>query len=380
MDRSNYMLREIYRPQILLTIENLSLLNESGALPHKAFIAKSLNRLQKLIPKDEYDFDFYVHRLIKICIDLEAYSLCNQLIYFASDHNFRLKISKEIFGLIKQLLRRTEFDLALELIELLDTNPEFQELIIIAKSRSLIGLGKFNDAHELLWRSFGDRIRCFSNSATNFPTIIPKSIYQFWDSKEIPLVISRRMDSWRVLNPGWSHHVFNSESAKQIMSDVGGFQALRAFESLQVPAAQADLFRYAVLIKFGGVYVDADDKPSLPLDISLGNIKGIVFIEKRLWHIQNSFIVSPPSSLLLQNIFDKAIWNVNQRLNKSISAITGPALVSRILRSKLENEFKSDTVYLIPKELGMGFRYLSGWGDRELNRHWSTISRSDYYH
>jgi len=62
---------------------------------------------------------------------------------------------------------------------------------------------------------------------------------------------------------------------------------LEVFEQLRVPAAKADVWRYCVLYKEGGVYCDIDSALSIPLhDILKDNPHELLSFEGNLWRDQ----------------------------------------------------------------------------------------------
>lgn len=90
---------------------------------------------------------------------------------------------------------------------------------------------------------------------------IPKAIFQFWhDLHELPDDVDECIASWRRWKPsGFSHHLFDSASAKEFISASLGARHSRAFERCYHPSMQADYFRLCFLLLNGGFYVDADD-------------------------------------------------------------------------------------------------------------------------
>lgn len=88
---------------------------------------------------------------------------------------------------------------------------------------------------------------------------IPRIIHQTWYDE--PTVdrfpqLSRLQNSWK--NTGWEYRFYTDETARQFIAQNYPARVLDAFNSLVPGAFKADLFRYLVLLKDGGVYVDLD--------------------------------------------------------------------------------------------------------------------------
>jgi hypothetical protein len=89
----------------------------------------------------------------------------------------------------------------------------------------------------------------------------PKTIVQFWhDLGELPEDIEECIASWtRWTTSGFTHHLYNERSARELIGGSLGVRHQRAFDRCYHPAMQADYFRLCYLWVEGGFYVDADD-------------------------------------------------------------------------------------------------------------------------
>jgi mannosyltransferase OCH1-like enzyme len=106
---------------------------------------------------------------------------------------------------------------------------------------------------------------------------ISKTIVQFWHNlRELPEDIEKCIASWRRWSAsGFTHHLFDEQSAKAFISGSLGARHEHAFERCYHPAMQADYFRLCYLLVEGGFYVDADD-------VCVGTNIGWLFEDSRL--------------------------------------------------------------------------------------------------
>jgi inositol phosphorylceramide mannosyltransferase catalytic subunit len=99
---------------------------------------------------------------------------------------------------------------------------------------------------------------------------IPRVIYQTWLSKRLPLgfqLVRRRM---LARNPGYKFIVFDDADIEAyVATHFSGTDVETAFRKLSVGAARADLWRYLVLFREGGVYLDVDSEIVVSLDEDL---------------------------------------------------------------------------------------------------------------
>jgi len=88
---------------------------------------------------------------------------------------------------------------------------------------------------------------------------IPRIIHQTWFedlSPETYPQITRMQNSWK--NTGWEYRFYTDTTARDYIKKNYPSRFLDAFDSLIPGAYKADLFRYLVLMKDGGVYSDVD--------------------------------------------------------------------------------------------------------------------------
>jgi mannosyltransferase OCH1-like enzyme len=87
--------------------------------------------------------------------------------------------------------------------------------------------------------------------------MIPKKIHQVWIG---PLPApSALMETWRRAHPGWQYRVWNSER---------GWENQAQIDRMYEWNGKADIMRYEILEREGGICIDADSECIRPLDES----------------------------------------------------------------------------------------------------------------
>ena len=95
--------------------------------------------------------------------------------------------------------------------------------------------------------------------------VIPKLIHQTWKTKTLPRWARYAVHSWRRMNPGYKHRLYDDAEAADIVRE--HYPALWPFYQTQMrPVQRADVFRYVVVYAFGGVYADIDVTCVKPVD------------------------------------------------------------------------------------------------------------------
>ncbi|KAI9209179.1 nucleotide-diphospho-sugar transferase [Polychytrium aggregatum] len=101
-------------------------------------------------------------------------------------------------------------------------------------------------------------------------TRIPRIIHQTWKTSDIdteatPEHVRVSVGSWKKENPGYVYILWSDHDAEQMVRQFYP-SWFKLYKDLPVPVMKADLLRYLVLHKFGGVYSDADTKVLRKID------------------------------------------------------------------------------------------------------------------
>lgn len=87
---------------------------------------------------------------------------------------------------------------------------------------------------------------------------IPKVIYQTFKSHKLPL-LNRLAIKWlKLRNTDYRYEFYDDERIIAFLLTEYGQETLDTYNRLNIGAAKADFFRYAILYKKGGVYLDID--------------------------------------------------------------------------------------------------------------------------
>ena len=97
---------------------------------------------------------------------------------------------------------------------------------------------------------------------------IPKLIHQTYYSKNLPPEFSENVYDLKERNPTWKYNLYDDEDIRTIVTEIYGSNITSYINKIspKYGAAKADLFRYLLLYRFGGVYLDIKSNCSKPLD------------------------------------------------------------------------------------------------------------------
>ena len=85
---------------------------------------------------------------------------------------------------------------------------------------------------------------------------IPLDIYQTWHTKDLPPKMKACVERLKKCNPEFNHHLYDDEDCRNFIKNHFDRDVLNAFDSLIPGAYKADLWRYCILYKKGGIYID----------------------------------------------------------------------------------------------------------------------------
>lgn len=88
--------------------------------------------------------------------------------------------------------------------------------------------------------------------------LIPKVIHQAHHSKPWNSLLEDNVSALKSINSDWKHNFYSNSDQRSYIGDVYGREILRYFDAISpsYPAARADLFRYLLMYREGGVYLD----------------------------------------------------------------------------------------------------------------------------
>lgn len=95
---------------------------------------------------------------------------------------------------------------------------------------------------------------------------IQKIIHQTFKSAELPFLTRWHISRFRKRNPEYIYEFYDDLRIEKFFREEFEPDVLSAYLQLNIGAAKADFFRYAILFKKGGIYVDIDSGINSRLD------------------------------------------------------------------------------------------------------------------
>ena len=167
---------------------------------------------------------------------------------------------------------------------------------------------------------------------------IPKILYQTYKNYDrIPFVIRLAMRLQRAHCRGWNYEFYDDERIADFLKSEFGSEVFAAYDKLAIGASKADFFRYAMLYKRGGVYLDIDSEIRADLDGLVGpDDVAIIAHEGNPWYYVQWALVYAPGHPFLAKTLDKIIGNIeSDRFPTDVHSMTGPGVYTEAIREVL---------------------------------------------
>lgn len=155
--------------------------------------------------------------------------------------------------------------------------------------------------------------------------------------RPLPMVLAKNVASLRDHHPGITHTLFDGPMLREELRAASP-DILAAYDALAPFAYKADLARYVLLHRHGGIYADLAIRFLRPWPVEPGRI-GVFrdFPTVAPWSVLNGVIASPPGHPALQRVIEMVVETVRRRdRTGSALSVTGPELFGRALAATAE--------------------------------------------
>jgi len=164
--------------------------------------------------------------------------------------------------------------------------------------------------------------------------MIEKNIFQTWYTRTLHPFIQQKIEGYKALNPSYTYHLYTDSDMDNFVNEHFPGEIAECYNKLNIIVAKTDLWRYLVLYKHGGVYLDMDSSINKPLDTLIrANDSAVITGEDNLgFFVQWALIFSKEHPILKRTI-ELVIDNIkNNSYPNDIHKMTGPAVYTRAIQ------------------------------------------------
>lgn len=168
---------------------------------------------------------------------------------------------------------------------------------------------------------------------------IPKVIYQTFKTAKLPIINRWHIYNFKKKNPSYQYQFYTDERIEDFLSTEYEKEVIKAYRRIQIGGAKADFFRYAVLYKMGGIYLDIDSNIKKSLDefieeddsaiISFEKNPGVYVQWALIYKAEHPFL-ERTLKLILQNIKEN-------KFPHDVHQMTGPSVYTQAINECLNS-------------------------------------------
>lgn len=168
--------------------------------------------------------------------------------------------------------------------------------------------------------------------------MIPKIIYQTFYTNQLPIEVCNSINRMIFTNSNYKYEFFDDNSMREFIENNYDEIILKCFDSLNVGAAKADLWRYLILFRRGGIYLDVDSEIYGKLDDFISTEdQCIVSREGHYGKFVQWCLMFSPNHPILEICIRKCLENIQNKKITNIIDLTGPTVFSESI-----NEYCKD--------------------------------------
>lgn len=206
---------------------------------------------------------------------------------------------------------------------------------------------------------------------------IPRIIHQTYKTNELPVELSTNVEQLKRMNPTFEYRFYNDEDCVNFIKNNYPEEKLKLYLSINsnYGSARADYFRYLLMYKIGGVYLDIKSTTTIPLEDTLQYTDEYLLshwpgmdwadeLDYPLGEFQNWHIICKPEHPFLKKTIELVEENIKNNTNKigkeAVLRTTGPIPYSKAILSLL-NDYRPLMVdspireYQVSEEIGLSY-------------------------
>ena len=180
--------------------------------------------------------------------------------------------------------------------------------------------------------------------------MIEKNIFQTFKNKNLNDKILEIINLTKSINKDYDYYFYDDNDIYDFIKSNFDGEILNSYLKLQIGAAKADFWRYLVLYKYGGVYLDLDSFISTKLDnFILDDDQAIITRESNPPHFVQWCLICKKEHPILESTIEEVIKKINNPTDFRLNHITGPPVVSEAIE-KLYSDLGFDSIYYTKDE------------------------------
>ena len=165
--------------------------------------------------------------------------------------------------------------------------------------------------------------------------MIEKNIFQcYWNrNPSMEPLVSKMINKYKLMNPNYTHYLYDDNDMDNFVNKHFNGEIAECYNKLNITVAKSDFWRYLVLYKYGGIYLDMDSSIEKSLDeLIKGDDQAIITAEGNPnLYVQWGLIFSKEHPILKKTI-ELICYNIkNNSYPNDVHKMTGPMVYTKAI-------------------------------------------------
>jgi hypothetical protein len=189
-------------------------------------------------------------------------------------------------------------------------------------------------------------------------SVIPLNIFQTWNTLQLPPNMKKNVELLKSQNPEFTYYLYDDIMCRTFIQQNFDADVLYAFDKLKPGAYKADLWRYCILYKKGGIYLDIKYKCVNHFKLIELTNKEYCVRDRHAYGIRgiyNALLCFKPNNTMLDKCIKTIVHYVKQNILGHTLLYIGPHLMCIFFTKKevhdLEMHFNGNDILLYNKPI-----------------------------
>ncbi|MDI1232901.1 MAG: glycosyltransferase [bacterium] len=169
---------------------------------------------------------------------------------------------------------------------------------------------------------------------------IPKVIYQTFKTADLPFITQWHIARLKKKNPDYKYEFYDDQRIEDFIAAEYSDEVLSLYQKIDIGAAKADFFRYAILYKRGGIYLDIDSLAIAPFHTFIKeNDEALIAMETHPGVCVQWALIFASGHPFLKKAMDLMIDNLkHDAFPNDVHSMTGPTVYTAAITACLKSD------------------------------------------
>lgn len=161
--------------------------------------------------------------------------------------------------------------------------------------------------------------------------MIPKVVYQSWYTKTFHPAVQEKLEKMKAMNPDYEFRLYTDDEIDEFVNTEFPGEIADCYNRLNIIVAKVDFWRYLILYKYGGVYLDIDSEILKPLhELIHEDDSAILSAEQNEFKFVQWALIFSKGHPILKRTIDFIVENISKNLfPNDICKMTGPIVFTK---------------------------------------------------